>query len=109
MESEKTLTPEQIKRWREIIALQIYQKAKSLGISDERASGASVYAHLMPEEEVITFWRKTKAILENPKSYETPKQEEFKPRRVIERKPCQHKNCIKGANGRYCLDCDCYV
>ena len=105
MTKEETLTPEQINNWRRLIAFQLYEKAKSLGISDELASGASMYATVMPEEEVIAYWRKTKAILENP----VQPEEEVKPRRVIERKPCQHKNSIKGSKGRYCLDCEMYV
>lgn len=106
MESEKTLTPEQINNWRRLIAFQLYEKAKFLGISDELASEASMYATVMSEEEVIAYWRRTKAIFENPV---VEPEEEVKPRRVIERKPCQHKNSIKGSKGRYCIDCEMYV
>ena len=103
---EETLTPEQINNWRKIIAIQVYQKAKSLGIPAENAREVSMYAAVMSEEEVIAYWRKTKAILEN--AVVEPK-EEVKPRRVIERKPCRHTNSIKGSKGRYCLDCEMYV
>ena len=107
---EKTLTPEQIKHWRQIIALQMYEKAKSMGISNPE--GLTIWAHIMPEAEVIAYWKKVTQMFQTaeekcPETLETEK--EFKPRRVIERKPCQHKNCIKGSKGRYCLDCDCYV
>ncbi len=110
METEKTLSPEQIINWRKIIALQLYDKAEQMGLKNPKYY--TLWAHIMPDSEVIAYWKKVtqiikQSILEEAERLEIEK--EIKPRRVIERKPCQHKNCIKGSKGRYCLDCDCYV
>lgn len=95
MENE-TLTPEQIKNWRQIIFMQLEQKA----------TGAGAYAIIMPEAEVINFWRKMKDLLEQPEIKIQPPTEVS----VSYRKPkCSHENSITGQNGTYCLDCEEYV
>lgn len=109
METEKTLSPEQIINWRKIIALQLITKAEQMGIDPE---GITIWAHIMPDSEVIAYSKKVtqmikQSIQEEAECLEIEK--EIKPRRVIERKPCQHKNSIKGSKGRYCLDCEMYV
>jgi hypothetical protein len=86
----ETLTPEQIKNWRQIIFIQLEQKMP----------GAGAYAIIMPEAEVIAYWQKMKSLLEQP---ETP---------VVDSPPetkCDHLNSITGQNGKYCLDCEEYV
>jgi hypothetical protein len=89
----ETLTPEQIKNWRQIIFMQLEQKMP----------GAGAYAIIMPEAEVISLWKKMKAIVEQP---EIPVVDI--PKRY--RKPkCDHSNSITGQNGTYCLDCEHYV
>lgn len=100
-EMEDTLTPEQIKNWRQIIYLQI----------EERAPGAGIYATIMPEAEVILFWRKMKALLESPEIIEMAKEEEKREEHFnhYHKKQCNHSNSITGQNGTYCLDCDKYI
>lgn len=92
-----TLTPEQIKNWRQIIFMQL----------EAKAPGAGIYAHIMPEAEVIDYWKKMKAFLEQPEVKIVDTFEE----KPVYRKPkrCDHSNSITGQNGTYCLDCECYV
>lgn len=88
----ETLTPEQIKNWRQIIFMQL----------EQQFPGAGSYAIIMPEAEVIAYWKKMKNLLETEpitKSeihYHKPKK-------------CNHENSITGQNGTYCLDCESYV
>jgi len=89
----ETLTPEQIKSWRQIIFMQL----------EEKCPGAGAYAIIMPEAEVIEYWKKMKTLLEQPE----PKPQTSV--RHIETKKCDHKNSITGQNGTYCLDCEEYV
>lgn len=92
----ETLTPEQIKNWRNMIFIQL----------EDRAPGAGAYAIIMPESEVIAYWKKMKDLLEKPevKIIDAPKEKIYqKP------KKCDHSNSITGQNGTYCLDCESYV
>ena len=96
----ETLTPEQIKNWRQIIFMQLEQKHP----------GAGAYAIIMPEAEVIAFWKKMKSFVEQPEIpvVDSPPIEE--PQQKTQRKPkCDHSNSITGQNGTYCLDCEHYV
>lgn len=93
----ETLTPEQIKNWRQIIYMQLEQKLH----------GAGAYAIIMPETEVIAYWKKMKSLIEQP---EIPVVDIPEPHRKAYRKPkCDHSNSITGQNGTYCLDCEHYV
>lgn len=110
--SEQTLTPEQIMNWRKIIALQLYEKAERIGVTNPK--GVASFAYLMPESEVIEYYKRITSFFANEQVPEKEVQKEtqeelFKPRRVIERKPCTHTNSITGANGKFCLDCNKYV
>jgi hypothetical protein len=99
MENE-TLSPEQIQHWRHIIAIQLEEKARMLGMTD---GGYGIWAMIMPESEVIAYWQRMKKIVEAPQRQEPKKQLP----RVI--KKCDHSNSIKGSNGRYCIDCEKYI
>ena len=93
-----TLKPEQIKAWRMVIAMQL----------NSMSPGAGIYAHIMPESEVIAYWQKMKAVLERPKlalaeDRHVPNHEPIKP------KGCNHSNHITGQNGKYCVDCEKYL
>jgi hypothetical protein len=95
----ETLSSEQVKSWRRIIALQL----------ESRFPGAGLYAYVMPESEVIEYWRKAKAILEHPpESIKTFESENKKIVRESKSK-CQHENSITGNCGTYCLDCEKYI
>jgi hypothetical protein len=92
---EDTLSPEQIQNWRKIIYLQL----------EEKCPGAGAYAVIMPESEVIQFWKRMKIILENPPAVKTIVEKPI----YNNKKQCNHSNSITGQNGQYCLDCDKYV
>ena len=98
---EDTLTPEQIQNWRRIIYMQI----------EDRYPGAGAYAIIMPEAEVIEYWKKMKAVLESPETLETIKKEEIKENysKPYQKPKCKHTNSITGSRGTYCLDCEEYV
>lgn len=104
----ETLSAEQIKAWRNIIALQLVEKATQFGMSEPNM--VSMYAFFMPEEEVINYWRKTKALLENPDNF-TKSIQSFKSIRTKQqyKKSCNHSNSITGSKGKYCIDCEMYV
>lgn len=92
----ETLTPEQIENWRRIIYMQL----------EDKFPGAGAYAIIMPETEIIEFWKKTKALFESEPITEP------QPRSVVEyheSKKCKHTNIITGQNGDYCLDCEKYI
>lgn len=89
----ETLTPEQIKNWRRIISILL----------ESRHPGCGLYAMIMPESEVITYWQRIKERLEQPKQ---PQQIVFKHPKD---KGCSHENSITGQNGTYCLDCEKYI
>jgi hypothetical protein len=95
-----TLSPEQIQNWRRIIFMQL----------EEKMAGAGIYAHIMPESEVIEYWKKMKALVEQPeiKIQDEPKYE-FHEKPRYKKPKCDHSNSITGQNGTYCLDCECYV
>jgi len=92
----ETLTPEQIKNWRQIIFMQLEQKSP----------GAGAYAIIMPEAEVIAYWKKMKALIEQP---QIPVVDIPEPRKTYRKPKCDHLNSITGQNGTYCLDCEHYV
>lgn len=98
MENIETLTPEQIQNWRRMIFIQL----------EERAPGAGAYAIIMPEAEVIAYWKRMKALLE---AEPEPKIQTLTETSVKYHKPkkCNHSNSITGQNGTYCLDCDKYI
>lgn len=103
MENE-TLTPEQIENWRRIIYMQL----------EDKFPGAGAYAIIMPEAEIIAFWKKTKALFESEPITEPQPRTEPKPqpRSVVEyheSRKCKHTNTITGQNGDYCLDCEKYI
>lgn len=96
------ITPEQIKNWRQIIFMRL----------EQQFPGAGSYAIIMPETEVIAYWRKMKAILEEPET--EPHPEELspfpEPKEIPYKKyKCNHSNSITGQNGTYCLDCESYI
>jgi len=90
----ETLTPEQIKNWRQIISMTL----------ESRMPGAGLYAYVMPESRVVAYWKKMKAIVETPEQPCIPEP----PPKVVKQK-CNHKNSITGQNGTYCLDCEKYI
>lgn len=92
----ETLNPQQIKNWRRIIFMQL----------EEKMPGAGSLALIMPEAEVITYWKQTKSILEQP---EIPTVDIPEPRKPYRKPKCDHSNSITGQNGTYCLDCEHYV
>jgi hypothetical protein len=93
----ETLTPEQIKNWRQIIFMQLEQKIP----------GAGAYAIIMPEAEVIAYWEKMKSLVsEIPVVDALPIPE---PQKAYRKPKCDHSNSISGQNGTYCLDCERYV
>jgi hypothetical protein len=92
----ETLTPQQIENWRRMIFIQLEQKLP----------GAGTYAVIMPEEEVISYWKKMKSVLEQP---EIPVVDIPKPQKAHRKPKCDHSNSITGQNGTYCLDCEHYV
>lgn len=111
METEKTLSPEQIINWRKIIARQLITKAEQMGIDPE---GITIWAHIMPDSEVIAYWKRMKAFLSTPEISESkpvrkPMSEGWKQVNGKFKKVCDHSNSIKGSKGRYCLDCEMYV
>jgi hypothetical protein len=70
------------------------------------SAGAGAYVFIMPESEVIAYWRKMKAIVETP----PPTQPTPSTKKLIKAKvSCDHSNSIIGGKGRYCLDCEKYV
>lgn len=87
---EAYLTPEQIKSWRNVIYFYL----------EDKQPGAGAYALIMPESEVIAFWRKSKTILESPPE---------RPKHIQNKTKCSHDNSISGSNGKYCIDCEKYV
>ena len=95
---EETLNSEQIQNWRKIIFIQL----------EEIFSGAGAYALIMPESEVIDYWRKTKSLLEKPHQTDQPDQQKIV-RKSILKKQCDHTNSIIGGKGKYCIDCERYV
>lgn len=104
MMENSTLSPEQIKNWRQIIALQL----------EGKLSGAGIYAFIMPEAEVIAYWKHMKGLFETPdvekkKTIRKPVAKEWKVYNGKFKKACDHSNSIKGSKGRYCLDCEMYV
>lgn len=94
------LNKEQIEAWRKVIFMQLEQKF----------AGAGAYALIMPESDIIEYWRKMKAILEQPQKIYG---QEFKRNDNVEKisikKTCNHSNSITGNNGKYCIDCEKYV
>ena len=88
----ETLTPGQIENWRRVIAMQL----------DKISSGSGIYALIMPESEVIEFWKKIKVSLEH-----SPKLKEIKAVEIPAK--CKHENSITGNCGKYCIDCEKYV
>lgn len=88
---EETLTDEQIKNWRRIIFMRL----------EQIQPGTGTYAIMMPKSEVIAYWRKMKMILKEPKTKQKPIS--------TVKKHCEHSNSITGNNGKYCIDCECYV
>ena len=95
---EETLTPEQIKNWRQVIFMQL----------EKLSPGSGAYAVIMPDSEVVAYWRKMKSALEPIKT--TAVVDEVKPQEREYRKPkCKHTNTITGQNGTYCLDCEEYI
>jgi len=95
----ETLTPEQIKNWRQIIFMQLEQKLP----------GAGTYAIIMPEADVIAYWKKMKSVLEQPKIPVVNTPHIPVPRKTYSKPKCNHSNSITGQNGTYCLDCEHYV
>jgi len=90
---EQTLTPEQIQNWRQIIFMQL----------EQMAPGSGAYAIIMPESEVIQYWKKMKTLVEKLEPEPKPQKPEYiKPK-------CNHTNSITGQLGKYCLDCEKYV
>lgn len=96
METPETLTPEQIKNWRRIIAMQLESHSPISGI----------YAFIMPESDVIAFWKKMKTAFEQPEQLPETKEITFIPDTKVK---CKHENSITGMKGKYCLDCEEYV
>jgi hypothetical protein len=96
METEKTLSKEQIEAWRKVIFIQL----------EDKFNGAGAYALVMPESEIIAYWQIMKAFLEKPKPV---KIEENQVKISIKKKECNHSNSITGGKGKYCLDCEKYV
>ena len=97
----KTLTPEQIKNWRQIIFMQL----------EQQFPGAGSYAIIMPDSEVITFWKKMKNLLESEPTKTIMETKPLTRSEIHYYKPkkCNHENSITGQNGTYCLDCESYV
>jgi hypothetical protein len=95
----ETLSSEQVKSWRRIIALQL----------ESRFPGAGLYAYVMPESEVITYWKKAKSILENPPNSINAFENENKKIVHTAQSKCKHENSITGNCGTYCLDCEKYI
>lgn len=95
MKMENTLTPEQIKNWRQMIFIQL----------EQLHPGAGAYAIIMPESEVIEHWKKMKAIVETPEPVKTIVEKPI----YNKKKRCDHSNSITGQNGTYCLDCESYI
>lgn len=91
----QTLTPEQIKNWRRVIAIQLEQKSP----------GAGKFAFVIPEREVVAHWMKTKSIIEQPQ----PQINIHSTTTQKRPKSCDHSNSITGQNGTYCLDCEKYL
>jgi hypothetical protein len=87
MANTDTLNPEQIKSWRKIIAMRL----------EKISPGSGLYAIIMPESEVIEYWRKMKKILE------------LSNKQQIIKTKCNHSNSIIGQNGKYCIDCEKYI
>ena len=96
---ENVLTPEQIQNWRKIIAIHLNEKALKMGVNPD----VGVVAYIMPESEVIEYYKLIKSIVENPKNYDT----DTKPIQIKEK--CNHSNSFTGQYGRYCIDCEKYV
>lgn len=94
---EHTLNEEQIENWRKFIFIQLEKTFK----------GAGAYALIMPDSEVIEYWKKTKAVLENPENYKKPEQEKVVQTPI--KTPCKHTNSFTGGKGKYCIDCEKYV
>ncbi len=87
------LTDEQIKRWREVILIQL----------EDKMPGAGAYAFIMPKSEVIAYVKKIISILQQPE------QRKVEQKVVQVKKKCDHSNSITGQNGKYCLDCEQYI
>jgi hypothetical protein len=102
MKEQETLTPKQIENWRRIMVMQ----------------GFGAFALICPNETVIGWWQKMKAMLERrPEVKDAREQErrvtfeddESKKWRPKPKKVCSHGNSITGNKGKYCLDCEKYV
>ncbi len=94
---ENTLTKEQIENWRRIIFIQLEEKCK----------GAGSHALIMPESEVIEYWKRMKIILEQPELPQKSEQQEVVKKRI--KSSCNHANSFTGSKGKYCIDCERYV
>lgn len=95
----ETLTPDQIKNWRRIIAMQL----------NKFTPGAGMYAFIVTDSEVIEYWRKAKTILENPPQSIKVFENENKKIVCESKVKCKHENSITGNCGTYCLDCETYI
>ena len=89
--TESTLSKQQIENWRRIIFLQL----------ENKMAGAGIYATIMPDAEVIAYYKKMKSIIESP-------DVEAKISKPI-KKGCNHSNSIVGNKGKYCITCEKYV
>lgn len=95
----ETLNPIQIENWRRIIAMQL----------DKFSPGTGIWAFIMPDSEVIEYWRKAKAILEHPPQSIAVFENENKKIIRTAKSKCKHENSITGNCGTYCLDCEKYI
>ena len=80
MEIEKTLNPQQIENWRNVISMEF-----------------GLPGFLIRDKDVINFWKKMKPIPETP----------IKSTPIFTK--CNHSNSITGSKGKYCIDCEKYV
>lgn len=93
----ETLTPEQINNWRRIIAMRL----------ESLSPGAGLYAMIMPESEVIDYWRNVKAIIESKPLPSNITKSKNLVRST--KSQCKHENSITGNCGTYCIDCEKYI
>ena len=75
---------------------------------ESKHEGAGLWAMVMPESEVIAYYRRMKNILESPETHNRILQANPSPRKAIKRCP-PHKNTINGSKGSYCVDCEKYI
>jgi len=73
----ETLNKKQLEAWRGALKMQ--------GVP---------FVEFLPDESIIAFARKMKAVLESPSE---------------EKKCPPHKNIITGSRGDYCVDCENYI